>query len=120
MADISYDRITPRARSGTAGFSSDTDIEQSTGVWVSPPERVAAVTVAVHIPEGESAEFAIECTCSSLSNIGSDGTGGYWDPIQEEYESYTEDIVKMVANAITGMRVRCISADSVVNVCFVA
>ena len=120
MADISYDRITPRARSGTAGFSSDTDIEQSTGVWISPPERVAAVTVAVHIPEGESAEYAIECCCNSIDTIGSDGTGGYWDPVEEEYETYTEDMVKMIANAVTGLRVRCVSADSTINVCFVA
>lgn len=120
MADATYDysRITPKARSGTAGISVDTDIAAGDGVWISPPDRLAAVTVSVHIPSGESAEFAIECSCSDTSTIGSDGTGGYWDPVEWEYESYSVDTNKMIANAVTGIRVRCIAADSTINVCF--
>ena len=120
MADITYDRITPRARSGTAGLSIDTDIEAGTGVWISPPERVSAITVAVHIPSGETGEYAIECSSSALSNITSDGSGGYWDPIEENYASYTESKVIQLTNSVTGMRVRCISCDSTINVCFTA
>lgn len=120
MAEISYDRITPRARSGTSGFCNEVDLAQGSGTWMNPPERVAAVTVAVHIPEGESAEYAIEACCNLPDTIGSNGTGGYWDPIEWEYESYTIDTVKMIANAVTGIRVRCISANSTINVCFVA
>lgn len=120
MADITYDRITPRARSGTAGMAVSVDIEQSAGAWVSPPERVAAVSIATHIPEGEEAEYAVECCFDPVSDIGSDGTGGVWFPVQSENTSYTADTVWMVANAATGFRVRCISANSSIHVCFVA
>ena len=56
---MSYSRVTPRARTGTTGISEETDLTAGAGVWISPPDRVAAVTVAVHISSG-TATFTIE------------------------------------------------------------
>lgn len=127
---ITYGRVTPRARSGTTGISTEQDIAAEEGCWISPPDRVAAVTVAVHIPykkdsegndttEKEAAEFVIETSCSRADTIGEDGTGGWWDNPFGDGVTLTEDTVVMIANAVTGVRVWCKSATSTVNVCFV-
>lgn len=115
---MDYSRVTPRARSGTTGISEDISIGAGQGVWISPPDRLAAVTVAVHIPENSSAEFTIECTCSRAEKIGQDGNGGYWDAVEEENPTYTKSKVVMLCNAVTGIRVRCIDATTEINVCF--
>lgn len=113
----SYARVTPRARVGTTGLNVEENISEGEGVWISPPDRVAAITVAVHIPEGETASFTIETCCNRPETIGDAGTGGYWDnPFNA---TMNENVVLMIANAITGIRVNCISASDHINVCFV-
>ena len=116
---MTYGRGIPRARQGTTGISTETDIAAGEGVWISPPDRVAAVTVAVHIPKDESATFVIETSCNRADTIGEDGTGGYWDNPFGDDVVLSENTVVMIANAVTGLRVRCISASGTINVCFV-
>lgn len=115
----SYARVTPRARVGTTGICEEMDVEQGDGVWISPPDRVAAVTVAVHIPSGETAKYTIEVSCNRPETIGDDGTGGYWDNIYGTGIQLTADTTVMLANAVTGIRVNCIEASDSINVCFV-
>ena len=92
-------------------------MQSGEGVWINPPDRVAAVTVAVHIPEGETASFVIEVCCNRPETIGDNGEGGYWDSVYDT--TLTADTVVMLANAVTGIRVRCITASDFINVCFV-
>ena len=73
---MAYARVTPRARQGTTGINVEADVAAGSGVWINPPDRVAAVTIAVHIPAGESATFTIETCCNRPETIGEDGTGG--------------------------------------------
>lgn len=115
---MDYSRVTPRARTGTTGINDEFDIAADEGVWISPPDRVAAVTVAVHIPEGESASFTIEVCCNRVETIGDDASGGYWDNIYGAGTTLTADTTVMLANAVTGIRVKCISAESTINVAF--
>lgn len=114
---MAYSRVTPRARQGTTGINVEADITAGNGVFINPPDRVAAVTIAVHIPDGESATFKIETCCNRPETIGEDGTGGYWD---EVYPGLTlsENTVVMIANAVTGIRVNCLTAESFINVAF--
>ena len=116
---MTYGRIEPRARTGTTGLNVEADIAQGEGVWISPPDRVAAVTVAVHIPPTESASFIIEVCCNRPETIGEAGTGGYWDNIYGTGIQLTADTTVMLANAVTGIRVNCIEASDSINVCFV-
>lgn len=115
---MAYSRVTPRARQGTTGVNVEQDIAAGSGVWINPPDRVAAITVAVHIPAGESASFTIECCCNLPETIGEDGTGGYWDNVYGDGITLTEDTVVMLANAVTGIRVNCLTAESTINVAF--
>lgn len=118
MSDTpSYARVTPRARVGTTGISEEMDLQTGDGVWINPPDRVAAITIAVHIPEGETASYVIETSCNLPSTIGDDGNGGFWDNVYNA--TLTENAVIMLANAVTGIRVRCIAASDHINVCFV-
>ncbi len=114
---MSYERVTPRARQGTTGICEEMDIEAGAGVWIAPPDRVAAVTVAVHIPDGETASFTIETCCNRPETIGDNGQGGYWDNPFDA--TLTESTVLMLANAVTGIRVNCITASDHINVCSV-
>ena len=116
---MSYGRVTPRARIGTTGVSEEMDVGAGEGVWISPPDRVAAITVAVHIPAGASATFTIETSCNRAETIGEDGMGGYWDNPYGDGVVLTENTTVMLANAVTGIRVNCIAASSKINVCFV-
>ena len=116
---MNYGRVTPRSRQGATGLSIEEDLHAEQGVWISPPERVAAVTVAVHIPANESATFVIETSCNRADTIGENGTGGYWDNPFGDDEILSENTVVMIANAVTGVRVRCLTAESSINVCFV-
>ena len=116
---MSYERVTPRARQGTTGICVEMDVTAGNGVWIQPPDRVAAVTSAVHIPAGKTAQFTIETSCNRPETIGEDGNGGYWDNPFGEGTILNENTVLMLANAVTGIRVRCISASSTINVCFV-
>ena len=113
---MAYARVTPRARQGTTGINVEADVLAGSGVWINPPDRVAAVTIAVHIPAGESASFTIETCCNRPETIGEDGTGGYWDDIYGVAQ--TESRVVMIANAVTGIRVNCLTAESSINVAF--
>ena len=113
---MAYARVTPRARQGTTGINVEADVAAGSGVWINPPDRVAAVTIAVHIPTGESATFTIETCCNRPETIGEDGTGGYWDDIYGVAQ--TESRVVMIANAVTGIRVNCLTAESSINVAF--
>ena len=115
---MSYGRVTPRARIGTTGISEEMNIGAGEGVWINPPDRVAAITVAVHIPAGASATFTIETSCNRAETIGEDGEGGYWDNVYGEGITLNENTVVMLANAVTGIRVNCISATSTINVAF--
>lgn len=116
---MSYSRVTPRARAGTTGISEEINLNAGEGTWINPPDRVAAVTVAVHIPAGQSATFTIETSCNRAETIGDSGTGGYWDNPLGEGTILNENTVIMIANAVTGIRVNCISASDTINVCFV-
>lgn len=116
---MNYGRVTPRARTGTTGISTETDIKANEGIWISPPDRVAAVTVAVHIPTNENATFVIESSCNRADTIGENGTGGYWDNPFGDGTVLSENTVVMLANAVTGIRVRCLTASTYINVCFV-
>lgn len=113
---MAFSRVTPRARQGTTGINVEADVLAGSGVWINPPDRVAAVTVAVHIPAGETASFTIEICCNRPETIGEDGTGGYWDNVYGV--TLTEDTVVMIANAVTGIRVNCLTAESSINVAF--
>jgi hypothetical protein len=116
---MAYARVTPRARQGTTGINVEADVLAGSGVWINPPDRVAAVTIAVHIPAGESATFTIETCCNRPETIGEDGTGGYWDNVYGDNVTLTENTVVMIANAVTGIRVNCTAASDHINVCFV-
>lgn len=115
---MAYSRVTPRARQGTTGINVEQDVAAGEGIWINPPDRVAAVTIAVHIPTGETASFTIETSCSLPETIGEDGTGGYWDNVYGDGITLTENTVVMLANAVTGIRVNCINAESSINVAF--
>ena len=119
MSVSSYARVTPRARVGTTGICEEMDLNADEGAWISPPDRVAAVTVAVHIPEDETATFTIEICCNRPETIGDDGTGGYWDNIYGAGVDLTADTTVMLANSVTGIRVNCKAASDKINVCFV-
>lgn len=116
---MSYGRVTPRARQGTTGISVEENIAAGEGIWLSPTDRVAAVTIAVHIPQNESATFVIETSCNRADTIGENGEGGYWDNPFGDNVVLEENTVVMIANAVTGIRVRCITASDIINVCFV-
>ena len=116
---MDYGRVQPRARTGTTGISVELDIGANEGCWINPPDRIAAITVAVHIPSGDSATFVIETSCNRTEPIGENGDGGYWDNPLGENTMLSENTVLMIANAVTGIRVRCISASDKINVCFV-
>ena len=113
---MAYSRITPRARQGTTGINVEQDLHAGEGIWVNPPDRVAAVTISVHIPAGETASFTIETSCNLPETIGEDGTGGYWDNVYGDGVTLSESVVVMIANAVTGIRVNCISGA--INVAF--
>ena len=111
---MAYSRVTPRARQGTTGINVEQDVTAGNGVFINPPDRVAAVTIAVHITSN-SGSFTIETSCNRPETLGENATGGYWD---EVYPGLTlnEDTVVMIANAVTGIRVNCISGA--INVAF--
>lgn len=113
---MAYARVTPRARQGTTGINVEADVAAGSGVWINPPDRVAAISVAVHIPEGETASYTVEVCCNRPETIGEDGTGGYWDDVYGVTQ--TESRVVMIANAVTGIRVNCLTAESNINVAF--
>lgn len=115
---MAYSRVTPRARQGTTGINVEQDIETGSGIWINPPDRVAAVTIAVHIPSGQTAQFTIETSCNLPETIGEDGTGGYWDNVYGDNVILTENTTVMIANAVTGIRVNCIAASNHINVAF--
>lgn len=116
---MSYSRVLPRARAGTTGISEEMDLKAGEAVWINPPDRISAVTVAVHIPENESATFTIETSCNRAETIGENGMGGYWDNPFGENAVLEENTVIMLANAVTGIRVNCLTATGTINVCFV-
>lgn len=127
---MDYSRVTPRSRNGTTGISYEGNIGAGKCIWCSPPDRIAAVSVFVNIPTGASATFAIEVTGNLVDNLGSDGNGSngatvYWSPVERDSATYTSSRVKMIANSVTGIRVRCIafnagkSGATGINVCFV-
>lgn len=115
---MAYARVTPRARQGTTGINVEADVAAGSGVWINPPDRVAAVTIAVHIPAGETGSFTIETCCNRPETIGEDGTGGYWDNVYGDNVTLTENTTVMIANAVTGIRVNCLTASDVINVAF--
>ena len=116
---MGYGRTEPRARVGTTGVSVAKDLATGEGTWINPPDRVAAITIAVHIPDGETANYSIECSCSPVDEIGSDGMGGYWDTIDNGVASYTENQIKLLTNCVTGIRVLCLEASRNIRVEFV-
>lgn len=116
---MSYARVTPRARQGTTGINVEQDVTEGNGVFINPPDRVAAVTIAVHIPDGETASFTIETSCNRPETIGDDGNGGYWDNVYGDNVTLSENTTVMIANAVTGIRVNCTAASDHINVCFV-
>lgn len=115
---MSYERVTPRARQGTTGINTETNLTAGNGVLLFPPDRVAAITIAVNIPEGATGSFTIECSCNRPETIGSDGLGGYWANVYGDGVSVNENTTIMLANAVTAIRVNCIDASDFINVAF--
>lgn len=115
---MAYSRVTPRARQGTTGINEETNLTTGKGVWIAPPDRVAAVTVAVHIPAEQTATFTIETSCNRPETLGNNGNGGYWDNVYGEGAVLSENTTVMIANAVSGIRVNCISASTNINVAF--
>ena len=115
---MSYDKVTPRARQGTTGVNVEADLLGGNGIWLNPPERVAAITIAVHIPPEQTGSYTVETCCNRPETIGVDGMGGYWDNVYGDGTVLTEDSVIMLANAVTGIRVNRIAARSHINVAF--
>ena len=115
---MAYSRVTPRARQGTTGINVEADVTAGEGIWINPPDRVAALTIAVHIPSGQTASFTIETSCNLPETIGEDGTGGYWDNVYGENVTLSENTTVMIANAVTGVRVNCTAASDKINVAF--
>lgn len=113
---MDYSRVTPRARVGTTGINVERDLIAGEGVWINPPDRVAAITIAVHFTTEQAGSFTIETSCNYPDTIGEDGQGGYWDNVYGENAVLTENTVVMLANAVTGIRVKCISGA--INVAF--
>jgi hypothetical protein len=91
------------------------DVEAGAGVWISPPDRVAAVTIAVHITSN-SGSLTIETSSNRPETLGENATGGYWDNVYGDGITLTENTTVMIANAVTGIRVNCISGA--INVAF--
>ena len=116
---MSYSRVTPRARTGTTGISEELDLTAGSGTFIFVPDRIAAVTIAVHIPSGQTGTFTIETCCNRSDTIGDNGTGGYWDNPYGAGVVISENAVVMIANAVTAIRVNCITASNKINVCFV-
>ena len=112
---MAYGRIEPRARTGTTGINVEADVTEGNGVFINPPDRVAAVTIAVHITS-TTGSFTIETSCNRPETLGEDATGGYWDNVYGDNVILTENTTVMIANAVTGIRVNCISGA--INVAF--
>jgi hypothetical protein len=112
---MAYGRIEPRARTGTTGINVEADVTEGNGVFINPPDRVAAVTIAVHITS-ETGSFTIETSCNRPETLGEDAMGGYWDNVYGDNVTLTENTTVMIANAVTGIRVNCISGA--INVAF--
>ena len=112
---MAYGRMEPRARTGTTGINVEADVAEGEGVFINPPDRVAAVTIAVHITS-ETGSFTIETSCNRPETLGEDATGGYWDNVYGDNVTLTENTTVMIANAVTGIRVNCISGA--INVAF--
>ena len=112
---MAYARVTPRARQGTTGINVEQDVTAGNGVFINPPDRVAAVTIAVHITSS-SGSFTIETSCNRPETLGENAAGGYWDNVYGDGVTLTENTVVMIANAVTGIRVNCISGA--INVAF--
>ena len=115
---MAYARVTPRARQGTTGINVEQDVTAGNGVFINPPDRVAAVTIAVHITSS-SGSFTIETSCNRPETLGENATGGYWDNVYGDGVILNENTVVMIANAVTGIRVNCTAASDHINVCFV-
>lgn len=115
---MDYARVTPLARQGTTGINVEKDIHANEGALIFPPDRVAAVTIAVHIPAGETGSFKIETSCNRPETIGEAGTGGYWDNPYGEGVTLSENTVVMIGNAVSAIRVSCTAASSYINVAF--
>ena len=114
---MKYTKGIPRGNIGASTWNVDENIAAGQGIFSTPPDRVSMVTVSVHIPEGH-ARFTIETTYSGPWNIGQDGLGGYWDPPDETHTEYTENTNVTIASTVTGVRVTCLEADKIINVCF--
>ena len=115
---MKYAKGFPRGNIGASRWSIDEDIVTGQGIFAIPPDRVSAVTVSVHIPEGKGhARFTIETTHNSTTKVGPDGSGGYWDSAIDTITEFTEDTELTFVNTITGARVACLTAESVINVC---
>ena len=114
---MKYIKGIPRGNIGASKWNVDENIAAGQGLFSTPPDRVSMATVSVHIPEGH-ARFTIETTYSSHWRIGQDGTGGYWDPPDETHTEYTENTNVTIASTVTGVRVTCLEADKIINVCF--
>ena len=69
--------------------------------------------------EMKNAIMRLETSCNRPETIGADGSGGYWDNVYGDGVTLDENAVIMLANAVTGIRVNCITASSHINVCFV-
>ena len=118
---MAYSRTIPRSRTGTTGISDEWDITASDpnndSVYINPPDRVSALSIAVHFPAGVTGEFKIECSCNRTDILGAEGSGGYWDTIETDIASYTSDKIFMLTNVVTGVRVKVLSGSVNVAIC---
>ena len=118
MAMMSNGRVLPNARMGTTGLQVDEDIKKGDTLWILVPDRIASASVEVNIPQGQTAAFKIEYSLNSPVRIGEKGEGGYWhNPEGLDDTIYREWTHITVVNNLSAVRVKCIDASDIINVC---
>lgn len=116
---MKYTKGFPRGNIGASGWNIDEDVAAGQGIFAMPPDRVSTVTVDVTIPEGKGhARFTIERTYNSPARVGQDGTGGFWKPAVDDKLEFNDDTTVTIIGTVSGVRVACLEADRVINVCF--
>ena len=118
MSMMSNGRVLPNSRMGTSGLQVDENIKKGQTLWVMVPDRIASTSIEVNIPKGQSAAFKIEYSVNSYSTIGEDGKGGFWhNPFGKDDEVYKEWTHITVVNNVSAVRVICLEASDIINVC---
>jgi len=116
---MKYTKGFPRGNIGASSWHIDENIAAGQGLFAMVPDRVSTVTVDVTIPEGKGhARFTIERTYNVPDKVGSAGTGGFWKSAVDDALEFTDDTTVTIIGTVSGVRVACSEADTVINVCF--